>query len=71
MVDELADLTWAMVWDQIIAAFQAALRDQLDLTPDQVEALYQAFISKRPAPLRARIIGRSPSSPCQKSRNAA
>ena len=71
MVDELADLSLAMVWDQIMAAFEAALRDTLDLTPDQVEALYQSFVSKLPAPLRERIIGLGPSSPNQKSRKAA
>ena len=71
MVDELADLTWAVVWDQIMAAFQATLRDQLDLTSDQVEALYQAFLSKLPAALRERIVGTSPSSPRKKSRKAA
>jgi len=71
MVDELADLTWAVVWDQIMAAFQATLRDQLDLTSDQVEALYQAFLSKLPAALRERIVGTSPSSPRKNSRKAA
>ena len=71
MVDELADLSLAMVWDQIMAAFEAALRDTLDLTPDQVEALYQSFVSKLPAPLRERIIGLGPSSPNQKPRKAA
>ncbi|MHB8674682.1 MAG: IS4 family transposase [Candidatus Limnocylindrales bacterium] len=71
MVDELADLTWAKVWDQIMAAFQAALQDALDLTPDQVEALYQAFVRKLPTPLRDRINGLQKSSPDQKSRKAA
>ncbi len=71
MVDELVDLTWAIVWDQIMAAFEAALHDTLDLTPDQVEALYQAFLQKLPAPLRDRIDGLQKSSPDQKARKAA
>ena len=71
MVDELVDLTWAIVWDQIMAAFEAALHDTLDLTPDQVEALYQAFLQNLPAPLRDRIDGLQKSSPDQKARKAA
>ncbi|WP_053958035.1 IS4 family transposase [Sulfobacillus thermosulfidooxidans] len=71
MVDELVDLTWAIVWDQIMAAFEAALRDTLDLTPDQVEALYQAFLQRLPAPLRDRIDGLQKSSSDQKARKAA
>ena len=71
MVDELVDLTWAIVWDQIMAAFEAALHDTLDLTPDQVEALYQAFLQKLPDSLRDRIDGLQKSSPDQKARKAA
>jgi hypothetical protein len=71
MVDELADLTWAIVWNQIMVAFEAALHETLDLTSDQVEALYQAFLQKLPAPLRARIDGLQKSSPDQKARKAA
>ena len=71
MVDELVDLTWAIVWDQIMAAFEAALDDTLDLTPDQVEALYQAFLQNLPAPLRDRIDGLQKPSPDQKARKAA
>ena len=71
MVDELTDLTWAMVWDQIMAAFEAALQETLDLTPDPVETLYQAFLQKLPEPLRDRINGLKKSSPDQKSRKAA
>jgi hypothetical protein len=71
MVDELADLTWAIVWDQIMAAFEAALHNTLDLTPAQVEALYQAFWQKLPAPLRDRTDGFQKSSPDQKARKAA
>ena len=58
MIDELADLTWAMVWDQISAAFGNALRDTLDLTPDQVDRLYQAFLQQLPAPLLSLPTGR-------------
>jgi hypothetical protein len=71
MIDELPDLTWAMVWDQIMAAFEAALQETLDLTPDQVETLYQTFLQKLPEPLRDRINGLKKSSPDQKSRKAA
>ena len=53
------------------AAFEAALHDTLDLTPDQVEALYQAFLQKLPDPLRDRIDGLQKSSPDQKARKAA
>jgi hypothetical protein len=71
MVDELADLTWAIVWDQIMVAFEAALHETLDLTSDPAEPLYQAFLQKLPAPLRARIDGLQKSSPDQKARKAA
>jgi hypothetical protein len=71
MIDELTDLTWAMVWDQIMAAFEAALQETLDLTPDQVETLYQTFLQKLPEPLRDRINRLKRSSPDQKSRKAA
>ena len=54
-----------------MAAFEAALHETLDLTPDQVEALYQTFLRKLPAPLRDRIDGIQKSSPGQKSRKAA
>lgn len=50
MVDELADLTWAIVWDQIMAAFQVALRDTLDLTPDQAEASTKHSSANFPPP---------------------
>ena len=71
MVDERADLTWAIVWDQIMAAFEAALHDTLDLTPDQVDTLYQAFLRKLPDPLRSRIDGLQKSRLDQKSCKAA
>jgi len=71
MNDELADLTWAMVWDQISAAFGHALRDTLDLTPDQVDRLYQAFLQQLPATLRGRIHEVKKSSRDQESRQAA
>ena len=71
MIDELADLTWAMVWDQISAAFDNAVRDTLDLTPDQVDRLYQAFLQQLPAPLRGRIHELKKSSRDQESRQAA
>ncbi len=32
-----------------MATFEAALHDTLDLTPDQVEALYHAFVQNLPA----------------------
>ena len=71
MIDELAELAWAMVWDQISAAFDNALRDTLDLTPDQVERLYQAFLQQLPAPLRGRIHELKKSSRGQESRQVA
>ena len=48
MVDKLTDLTGAIVRNQIRAAFEAALHDTLDLTPDHVETLYQVFLRKLP-----------------------
>lgn len=57
MVDEHVDLTWAIIWDQIMAAFEAALN--------------QAFLRKLPAPLGDRIDGLQKSSPDQKARKAA
>jgi hypothetical protein len=71
MVDELADLTWAILWDQIMAAFEAALHETLDLTPDPAEMIYEAFLRKFPAPLCDQTDGFQKSSSSQKSRKSA
>lgn len=66
MVDELSDLTWVLVLDQIMVAFRNALRETLDLTPDQAETLFQAFLQKLPEPLRNRLQPSSAHRKCSK-----
>ena len=52
---ELQDITFAAVMDQIMAAFAAALNEYLDLSEDQLEELFQRFLAKVPASLRERM----------------
>ena len=52
---ELQDITFAAVMDQIMAAFAAALNEYLDRSEDQLEEVFQRFLAKVPASLRERM----------------
>ena len=52
---ELEDLAFGWVVDQIMAAFAATLTEDLALDEAQVEALFQHFLERVPDPLRHQI----------------
>jgi hypothetical protein len=52
---ELEDLTFGWVVDQILAAFAATLAEDLELDESQIEALFQRFLERVPERLRDRI----------------
>lgn len=52
---ELEDITFGAVMDQILAAFAATLAEDLDISEAQIEQLFQRFLSRIPQPLRERI----------------
>ena len=52
---ELQDITFAAVMDQIFTAFAATLNEYLDLSEEQIDALFQRFLTRIPVSLRERI----------------
>lgn len=63
---ELADLAFARVWEIILEAFQDCLQDDLELSPAQVDAAFERFLTRIPVALRARF-HRNGSTPLNKS----
>ena len=52
---ELQDITFAAVMDQIFAACAATLNEYLDLSEEQMDELFQRFLTRIPISLRERI----------------
>ena len=53
---ELEDIAFGWVVDQILAAFAASLKDDLDLTEAQIDSLFAGFLKRIPEHLRDRIM---------------
>ena len=53
---ELEDIAFGWVVDQILAAFAASLQDDLELTEAQVETFFAGFLQRIPWHLRDRIV---------------
>jgi len=52
---ELEDIAFDWVWEQMVAAFQAPLADELDLSEEQVDRLFHRFLDRIPAAIRDRV----------------
>ena len=52
---ELEDIAFAWVWEQIVAAFKATLSEDLDLTEEQIDQLFHRFLERIPETIRHRI----------------
>ena len=53
---ELEDIAFGWVVDQILAAFAASLQADLELTEAQIESFFAGFLKRIPAHLRDRIV---------------
>ncbi len=47
---ELQDIAFAWVWEQIVAAFQATLAEELDISEEQIDQLFHRFLDRIPDP---------------------
>ncbi len=52
---ELEDIAFAWVWVQIVAAFQATLAEELDLSERQIDRLFHRFLDRIPEAIRDRV----------------
>jgi len=54
---ELTDIAfaWVWVWEQIVAAFQATLAEELDLSEEQIDQLFHRFLDRIPEAIRDRV----------------